>query len=114
MIKYLYVVQFKMYILVDGMDEDIDRYCSVDIGKGLVVALDIRKHTFGFIAGQESYGVASASISGKYFYPFMIYNGQAHKPIRIQYLGGPKSKKMTIKIECMNLCIGTNTKYTCI
>ena len=92
-----------MCILVDGMDEDIDRYCSVDMGKGLVVALDIRKHTFEFIAGQKCYGVASASISGQYFYPFIVYNGQAHKPIRIQYLGGPKSKKIEIKVECISV-----------
>ena len=74
------------------MDQDVDRYCSIDMTKGLVVALDIRRHTFEFIAGQRSYGVASASISGQHFYPFLVYNGKAHKPIRIQYLGGPKSK----------------------
>ena len=76
----------------EEMDEDVDCYCSVDMRKGLVVALDIKRHTFEFIAGQRSYGVASASISGQYFYPFLVYNGRAHKPIRIQYLGGPKSK----------------------
>ncbi len=71
---------------------ETDKCCAVDLTRGLVVAVDIKRHTLEFICGQESFGIASASINGQAFYPFVVFNGRAHNPIRVRYLGGPKSE----------------------
>ncbi len=81
-----------LHSIADGEDTNTDKPCDVDMKEGLVVALDTKRHTLEFLCGNRSYGVASATVIGQGFRPFLVFIGQARHAIRLQYLGGQKSR----------------------